>query len=235
MCGLFYLQNSPKLQQQLGIVSKEQLKDLQAGYWVGKSDLAEKTFYRPTDPILYLQQDPKGHFRLSQANHWWLLLNPDGTPNQRWAAFNAQIKKVLNPQGTMHAISPESYRVAIPTSGYVEYQAKNRPWQLSKADGSSMFMAGVAKNYVINQQIKTTVAMVTLPGHEKISHIHKKSVPLMLTEKDLELWINNETPTSNFHHFEKTILPFDLLLKQLNDTEGFTADMFAQQELVEKD
>jgi len=61
--------------------------------------------------------------------------------------------------------------------------------------------------------------VITLPPHPRFSHIHPKSIPLMLRPNDFELWLDPDFhQVEAFHRLLKTHIPCPLVCEPVQST-----------------
>jgi len=168
---------------------------------------------RPTDMVPILFQGRSGERRAADAT-WWLAMNEEEgrlKPDQRWASFNSRADNLVD--GKIHKIAPRSFRVILPATGFHEWTNKI-PQNITNADTGVLALAGVAKYWKHLNAFSCSI--VTLPPHDRFTHIHKKSIPLMLQPGERELWLDNRAPTERFTSWFKTRIPFDLSVTPVN-------------------
>ena len=69
----------------------------------------------------------------------------------------------------------------------------NKVYHLLKpADGSPIYFGGLFKNWGDQDNPVYSASMITIPPHPKLADIHNKAMPLMIPEKDLDMWLDPE-------------------------------------------
>jgi len=137
---------------------------------------------------------------------WSLLIErkPDGTgyrPSPKYSTFNAR-------SGSLGS-SPlwkkrfHSQRAIIPASGFHEWtgeKGRKQCYNIHPLDSAIAF-AGLYELWDFQGEIVPSFTIVTLPSHPRFSHIHPKSIPLMLTPEDFDMWLDpcltNTDPLQN--------------------------------------
>ncbi|MGF2688059.1 SOS response-associated peptidase [Marinobacter sp. DUT-3] len=126
---------------------------------------------------------------------WSLLIErkPDGTgyrPSPKYSTFNAQ-------SGSLGS-SPlwkkrfQSQRAIIPASGFHEWtgeKGRKQCYNIHPLDSAIAF-AGLYELWDFQGETVPSFTIVTLPPHPRFSHIHPKSIPLMLTPEDFDMWLD---------------------------------------------
>ncbi|NVK58183.1 MAG: SOS response-associated peptidase family protein [Alteromonadaceae bacterium] len=148
------------------------------------------------------------HQRIARNAIWWLLLERDhGQPNgrfkpSRYTSFNTRYDKLNVPRSAgYHAY--RQHRCVIPAAGFGETQKKGSRLHYHDlvADQSApLAMGGLYREWHGRDRhghayTETSCSVVTLPSHPKLSNIHQKSTPLMLSAKDgsLNRWLDSGT------------------------------------------
>ena len=139
---------------------------------------------------------------------WWLLLKktPQGfQPNSDWKTFNAVAKRMKTSR--LYGKSFKTSRCIIPVSGYFEWmvkESKRHPYYIRAANKALAF-AGLYKTWQLEDRLIYSCTVITLEGHPKLAHIHKKSLPLMIQPDNYDAWLDpNLKDTSDF---EKLFTP----------------------------
>lgn len=133
--------------------------------------------------------------RVLQDAYWSLLIErkPDGTgyrPSPKYSTFNAR-------SGSLGS-SPlwkkrfQSQRAIVPASGFHEWTGPKGHKQCYNitAAGSAIAFAGLYELWEFEQELVPSFTIITLPGHPRFSHIHERSLPLMLRPEDFDMWLD---------------------------------------------
>lgn len=126
---------------------------------------------------------------------WSLLVEPkpagDGVrPNPKWQTFNAQSRR-LN-QSPLWKSRYRHKRAIIPASGFHEWVPVGNHKQvvdIRPKEGAIAF-AGLYDHWEFEGEPYTSFTIITLPPHPRFTHIHPKSIPLMLSPQDFDLWLD---------------------------------------------
>lgn len=80
-------------------------------------------------------------------------------------------------------------RCLIPASGFVE--GMNKVYHLLKpVDESPIYFGGLFKQWGEPENPVYSASMITIPPHNKLASIHKKAMPLMIPESDINMWLD---------------------------------------------
>ena len=178
---------------------------------------------RPTDTLLNLVPSRHG-LRLLGAT-WWLATQADGSPNAKWATFNARAGKLAT--STLHLSAPRSIRTVVVASGFCEWQpiykgdllhsqlpgiatatrlpkaSRKQQFLIERSDSPLLLLGAVSKLRVDSAgRPKVNSAIITLPPHADFVDIHHKSFPLVLNPDELIDWLNPSLPIG---HFDKLL------------------------------
>tara|TARA_R110000823_G_scaffold72590_1_gene166960 strand:- start:2241 stop:2738 length:498 start_codon:yes stop_codon:yes gene_type:complete len=99
-----------------------------------------------------------------------------------------------------------SQRAIIPASGFHEWTGEKGHKQCYNIHpvNSAIAFAGLYELWDFQVDIVPSFAIITLPPHPRFSHIHPKSIPLMLKPEDFDMWLDpNLTNTDPFQHLLK--------------------------------
>lgn len=126
---------------------------------------------------------------------WSLLIEPkpagEGVrPNPKWQTFNAQSRR-LN-QSPLWKSRYRHKRAIIPASGFHEWMPVDNRKQVVniRPKQGAIAFAGLYDHWGFEGVAYTSFTMITLPPHPRFAHIHPKSIPLMLTPQDFDLWLD---------------------------------------------
>lgn len=133
--------------------------------------------------------------RTLQDAYWSLLIErkPDGSgyrPSPKYSTFNAR-------SGSLGS-SPlwkkrfRSQRAIIPANGFHEWTGPKGHKQCHNitATGTAIAFAGLYELWGFQDEVVPSFTIITLPAHPRFSHIHDKSIPLMLRREDFDLWLD---------------------------------------------
>lgn len=159
--------------------------------------------------------------RTLQDAIWSLLIErkPDGSgyrPSPKYSTFNARSGSL----GTSPLWKKRfhSQRAIIPASGFHEWtgpKGNKQCYNIHPADSAIAF-AGLYELWEFDDEVIPSFTIITLPPHPRFSHIHPKSIPLMLTRKDFDMWLDHSlTNTDPFQHLLKTHISQPLLVEPI--------------------
>ncbi|WP_339666687.1 SOS response-associated peptidase family protein [uncultured Marinobacter sp.] len=144
---------------------------------------------------------------------WSLLIEsrPDGNgfrPNPKFQTFNARSDRLTSSPLWKKAFP--SKRCVIPVSAFHEWQGK-QVYNIHPVNEATA-LAGLWQSWHFGEEQVNSFTVITLPPHSRFSHIHPKSIPLMLRSDDFELWLDpGFHQVEAFHHLLKTHIPAPLV------------------------
>lgn len=177
MCGRFNLIQSPavnELMKELGLTQFP----LRFNTDCAPCNPISIVRYREGTPVvedalwhLYLQQTETG-FK-PHPDYWSINTNHKQLPKKR----EFQLSRCL-----------------IPATAFVESQDGKKPHLLSFA-GQAFCFGGLYKcwTHTDTGEQQTSTSIITLAGHPKLEHIHRKSLPLIFNQQDTDamaLWLD---------------------------------------------
>lgn len=155
-------------------------------------------FTRATDKITIIRED-HGQRQVDQAI-WWLLLNRnnDGLSPSKYTSFNTRYDKLNVPRSAGYKPFRQS-RCVILAKGFGETEFVNKKpihyHDIEAIEGEALAFAGLYKEWVhpLTGMQVLSCSIITLPPHDKLKHIHSKSMPLILPQNDasIDLWLDN--------------------------------------------
>lgn len=165
------------------------------------------------DERLNLRPGAYGQFvyETSEGRHlqegiWSLLIErkPDGSgyrPSTKYSTFNARSRS-LGTSPLWRKRFP-TQRAIIPASAFHEWtgpKGSKQCYSIAPVDSAIAF-AGLYEFWNFDGEIVPAYTTITLPPHPRFSHIHDKSIPMMLREEDFDLWLDPTiTNTDPFQH-----------------------------------
>lgn len=124
--------------------------------------------------------------------YWSLLIEPkpDGKPgfrpNPQYKTFNARSDRLTSSR--LWKQHYRAHRAIIPASGFHEWVGK-QCYDIQPQDQAIAF-GGLYERWNFDGQTMASFAIITLPPHPRVRHIHDKSLPLMLAPKDFDAWLD---------------------------------------------
>jgi putative SOS response-associated peptidase YedK len=185
----------------------------QLGLFEQQSQLRFSDDVAPASTVSIIKQD-KDQRMFADAT-WWLLMekNNEGLKaNYKYASFNSRSDKLNNSSAIAYHPYRET-RCIIPASSFVEGQDKH--YYHLKPENTAIAFGGLYKTWLDDKTGKFvhSTSIITLPGHPKFEHIHKKSLPLMLPLDNkplIDAWLDPEFQQVNsFIPFLKPVLHAD--------------------------
>ena len=136
--------------------------------------------------------------RYLRSGIWSLLIEPrpEGhgyRPNPKFHTFNARSDR-LTSSALWKKVYP-SKRCIVPVSAFHEWQGK-QAYSIHPQNEATA-LAGLWQLWHFGNEQINSFTVITLPPHPRFSHIHAKSIPLMLRPDDFDLWLD-----PNFHQVE---------------------------------
>jgi len=134
--------------------------------------------------------------RYLQSGIWSLLIEPNSNgygfrPNPKFHTFNARSDR-LTSSPLWKKLYP-SQRCIVPASAFHEWQGK-QVYNIHP-EGEATALAGLWQSWHFGEEQVSSFTVITLPPHPRFSHIHPKSIPLMLRPEEFDLWLDPD-----FHH-----------------------------------
>ena len=143
---------------------------------------------------------------------WSLLIErkPDGSgyrPSPKYSTFNARSGNL----GTSPLWKKRFHaqRAIIPASGFHEWTGEKGHKQCYniRPTNNAIAFAGLYELWDFDGDIVPSYTIITLPSHPRFSHIHPKSLPLMLMPEDFDMWLDPLlTNTDPLQHLLRTQL-----------------------------
>ncbi|MFN2359708.1 MAG: SOS response-associated peptidase [Marinobacter sp.] len=170
---------------------------------------------------------------------WSLLieLKPDGSgyrPSPKYSTFNARSGSL----GTSPLWKKRfhSQRAIIPASGFHEWTGEKGYKQCYniRPVNSAIAFAGLYELWDFQGDIVPSFTIITLPPHPRFSHIHHKSIPLMLKSEDFDMWLDPHlTNTDPLQHLLKTSIREPLSVEPIKSPANL--EKLGQGEKIEAD
>jgi len=156
---------------------------------------------------------------------WSLLIErkPDGTgyrPSPKYSTFNARSGSL----GTSPLWKKRfhSQRAIIPASGFHEWTGEKGHKQCYNIHptNSAIAFAGLYELWDFDGEVVPSYTIITLPSHSRFSHIHPKSIPLMLIPEDFDMWLDPHlTNTDPLQHLLKTQIRRPILVAPIRSPD----------------
>ena len=216
----------------LNIHDPQKISNLLAGFNI---TLAPESFYsgrfkRATDTVAVLQKNEAG-FQLNPAI-WWLLLDrtETGFKASKYTSFNTRYDKLNVPRSAGYKAFRES-RCIIPVNGFGESQYQNgraQSYHDMEPDNGVLLMGGLTRywRHPKTGVVQQSCSVITLPPHPKLTHIHAKSMPMIVPqEKDIiDLWLDpNETDVVQFEPLLQPHIPQSLTATPIDKPSHYNA------------
>ncbi|MDX1802024.1 MAG: SOS response-associated peptidase family protein [Marinobacter sp.] len=126
---------------------------------------------------------------------WSLLIEPHPNgqgyrPSPRYSTFNARAGSLE--QSPLWRKRVHRQRAIIPASGFHEWTGPkgHKQCHYIAPVGSAIAFAGLYELWDFDGDCVPAFTIITLPPHPRFSHIHSKSLPLMLRPGDFDAWLD---------------------------------------------
>lgn len=177
MCGRYNVIDSPEVQALMehlslpGLTPKPQHNVPPGGIGEFVVEAAGDRYLLPGTWSLLIEQRPDGHgYR----------------PNPKFNTFNARSDR-LTSSPLWKKVYP-SKRCVVPVSAFHEWQGK-QVYNIYP-EGEATALAGLWQSWHFGDDQVNSFTVITLPPHPRFSHIHPKSIPLMLRPEQFDLWLD---------------------------------------------
>jgi putative SOS response-associated peptidase YedK len=140
-------------------------------------------------PIIFEQ----GGARTSSFAIWSFLLESTPTglkPKSGLSTFNAKAQRLT--ESRLWQTPYKSSRCIIPASGFYEFKNVNRkkyPYLIKPVDRAIGF-AGLFREWHYKGDIIHSCALIVTLPHPKLSHIHDKSFPVLMSKEHIDPWLD---------------------------------------------
>jgi putative SOS response-associated peptidase YedK len=143
----------------------------------------------PCNPISIIAGQP-AQPRLQDAL-WHLYVEPTPSgfkPHPRYWSINTNWQQLAKKREF------NTSRCLIPASSFIESQDGQHPHQLY-FEGQAFCFGGLYKTWTHPRtgETITSASIITLAGHPKLAHIHRKSLPLLFNQHqidDMQQWLD---------------------------------------------
>lgn len=206
MCGRFNVHDSPEVQGLMEELGFEQ--SLKPRYNIAPGAYAQ---------IVYTTEQG----RVLDDALWSLLIErkPDGSgyrPSPKYSTFNARAGSLGSSPLWKRRFAYQ--RAIVPASAFHEWTGPKGHKQchnIYPKHGPIAF-AGLYERWDFEGEIVPSFTIVTLPPHPRFSHIHEKSIPLMLQRDEFDLWLDpGVTQSEPFQHMLKTRIAEPLVVEPI--------------------
>jgi putative SOS response-associated peptidase YedK len=152
---------------------------------------------------------------------WSLLIEPrpDGCgyrPNPKFQTFNARSDRLTS--SPLWKKAYPSKRCIVPVSAFHEWKGK-QVYNIHPENRATA-LAGLWQSWHSGDEQVNSFTVITLPPHPKFSHIHPKSIPLMLKPEDFDLWLDPASDQVDvFQKLMKTRISAPLVCQAVRSTQ----------------
>lgn len=150
---------------------------------------------------------------------WSLLIEPRATgnsyrPNPKFQTFNARSDRLIS--SPLWKKAYPSKRCILPVSAFHEWKGK-QVYNIHP-ENEAAALAGLWQSWKFADETVNSFTVITLPPHPRFSHIHPKSIPLMLRPDDFDLWLDPEFhQVDAFQKLMKTHIPAPLVCEPVSN------------------
>lgn len=209
MCGRLNTTDDPAVQKLMSLL----------GVPLWPEPRLSNRFTRATDIVTIIREN-NGQRQLDQAI-WWLLLDrtPNGLSPSKYTSFNTRYDKLNVPRSAGYQ-SFRTARCVILAKGFGETEFVNKKpihyHDMEAVEDEALAFAGLYKEWIhpLTGELVLSCSIITLPPHEKLKHIHSKSMPLILPQQDnsIDLWLDGSVNQVEFlEYLLQPHLPQDLI------------------------
>lgn len=207
MCGRYNIMDSPVILQLLDILGVKTTPE-------PRRNIAPGSFGQ-----IVIERNGE---RILQDAIWSLLIEPKPNgegyrPSPKFSTFNARSTRLT--QSPLWKKRYATQRCIVPASGFHEW-AGGQPYNIHP-EGGAVAMPGLWERWQFGDDTIHSFATITLPPHPRFSHIHPKSIPLLLEPEDYDLWLD-----ADFHDVEafaslmRTHIPAPLVCQPIRDPKS---------------
>jgi putative SOS response-associated peptidase YedK len=200
----------------------------------------DKRFVKAADTVSIVRE--KGNKRIVENAIWWLLIDQTttGFTPSKYTSFNTRYDKLNTPRSAGYQAYRHS-RCVIAVKGFGETEFKNKKpvhyFDIAAQNGG-LLLGGLCRDWVNNHtgEIKTSCSVITLPPHEKLTHIHSKAMPLILPQDEtiINNWLDVAlTDIEQFTPLLRPHIPQNLIAQQID--KPMTHNPISKPELITLD
>ena len=152
---------------------------------------------------------------------WSLLIEPrpDGhgyRPNPKFNTFNARSDRLTS--SPLWKKAYPSKRCILPVSAFHEWRGK-QVYNIHP-ENEATALAGLWQTWHFGDESVNSFTVITLPPHPRFSHIHPKSIPLMLRPEEFDLWLDPDFhQVGAFQGMMRTHIPAPLVCEPVQSPE----------------
>lgn len=200
----------------------------------------DKRFVKAADTVSIVRE--KDNNRVVENAIWWLLLDQTGTgfKPSKYTSFNTRYDKLNNPRSAGY----QAYRYTrcvIAVKGFGETEFKNKKpvhYFDIEAQNGGLLLGGLCRDWINSQtgEVTTSCSVITLPPHEKLTHIHSKAMPLILPQDEniIDSWLNTTLiDVEQLTPFLRANIPQNLIAQQID--KPMTHNTISKPELITSD
>lgn len=173
----------------------------------------------PTDQVPVIHQW-EGQ-RLISDMRWWLVPHWSDGPSTLYPMFNARYEK-LEDSRAYHGCFRHK-RCIIPAHSFVEWRHSNRQKtpHLFSAVNQAMAFAGIYDYWSNGIEHILSCAIITTVSAPEFEPFHPR-MPVMLTQNDAELWLDEAQDTTQLYHLFDSELSYPIQAVAIDSQYGIT-------------
>lgn len=151
-------------------------------------------------------------------------------PNPSFNTFNARSDR-LTSSPLWRKVYP-SRRCIVPVTAFHEWN-DGKVFNIHP-QGEATALAGLWQRWEFDDDLVHTFTVITLPPHPRFSHIHPKSIPLMLRPADFDAWLDPDFhQVDAFQGLMRTHIPAPLVCQPVGSPKDL--EPVGEAELIEAD
>jgi putative SOS response-associated peptidase YedK len=200
----------------------------------------DRRFVKAADSISIIRNI--GKERRVENAIWWLLLDQTESDFKlsRYTSFNTRYDKLNTPRSAGYQ-AYRSSRCIIAIKGFGETEFVNKKpvhYFDMEAHSGGLILGGLCREWQhqITREIKLSCSVITLPSHEKLTHIHSKSMPLILPQESslIDNWLNPKfTEVQQFNSLLHPFLPQTLIARRID--KPITHQVISKSQIIKHD
>ncbi|QOL24858.1 SOS response-associated peptidase family protein [Thalassotalea sp. LPB0316] len=182
-------------------------------------------FIRATDRVSIIVE--ANNIRYIDNAIWWLLLEKDasGLKPSKYTSFNTRYDKLNTPRSAGYQAFRQS-RCLIPVKGFGETEFVNKKplhyVDFTVEEGDYMCLGGLYRQWQFEDNLICSCSVITLPPHDKLTHIHSKASPLIVPKIRYNQWLDpNEQNPKVFDDLLAPHLPHKLYAQHIDKPSSY--------------
>ena len=184
---------------------------------------SDSRFVKAADSVSIIRN--VGSQRRVENATWWLLLDEteQGFKPSKYTSFNTRFDKLNTPRSAGFQ-AYRSSRCVIAVKGFGETEFSNKKpvhYYDMVAETGGLLLGGLCRQWQhqITGEVQLSCSVITLPGHEKLKHIHAKAMPLILPQSSslVDKWLDPLfTDTAAFDSLLQPHIPDNIVAQEID-------------------